>query len=236
MLSPAQTGCTTQQPENDAVSDGSPKTGSTAHIGIIDYGICNVGSVRNILRRSGVLATVATSPDELDAFDRIILPGVGHFKAGMANLEAGGWVDAVRHWAVVERKPILGICLGMQLLGNHSEEGDCAGLGLLDMDVVHFDRARLADNLPVPHMGWSEVDVAEAHELTATTQNEKQRFYFVHSLHVVPRNDTVKPLFWCTYGYPFVAGCARDNVMGMQFHPEKSHMFGVELLTNFARL
>lgn len=214
----------------------SPAAGAAGHIGIVDYGICNVGSVRNMLRRSGALATCISSPDELDQFDRIILPGVGHFRAGMANLANGGWIDPIRHHALVERKPVLGICLGMQLLAHHSEEGDCEGLGLLDMDVKHFDRSRLSADLPIPHMGWSEVDAVGAHPLTQSEQAEKQRFYFVHSLHVSLRGDSVQPLFWCNYGYPFVAGCARDNIMGMQFHPEKSHMFGVELLTNFARI
>ncbi|ABC64760.1 imidazole glycerol phosphate synthase subunit HisH [Erythrobacter litoralis] len=204
------------------------------HIGIIDYGICNVGSVRNMLRRSGILASCISSPDEMDACDRIILPGVGHFSAGMANLEKGGWIDPIRHAALKQRKPILGICLGMQLLAHHSEEGDCEGLGLLDMDVKHFDRSRLGPRLPIPHMGWSEVDADHDHPLTHSELPEKQRFYFVHSLHVVPRSEKVQALFWCNYGYPFVAGCARDNVMGVQFHPEKSHMFGVEILTNFA--
>lgn len=206
------------------------------HVGIVDYGICNVGSVRNMLRRSGVLATTVNSPDALEDYDRIILPGVGHFKAGMENLRNGGWVDAIRHAATVQHKPLLGICLGMQLLAHHSEEGDCEGLGLLDMDVVHFDRSRLNSSLVIPHMGWSEVDQACDHSLVASAQIENQRFYFVHSLHVVPRSDTVQPLFWCNYGYPFVAGCARENIMGVQFHPEKSHMFGVELLTNFANI
>ncbi len=211
--------------------------GMTAnHVGIIDYGICNVGSVRNMLRRSGILATCISSPNDIERFDRIILPGVGHFRAGMANLEKGGWIEPIRHVALTERKPVLGICLGMQLLAHYSEEGDCEGLGLLDMEVRHFDRARLDAALPVPHMGWSEVDADKSHPLTQSEQTENQRFYFVHSLHVVLRSDAVQPLFWCNYGYPFVAGCARDNVMGVQFHPEKSHMFGVELLTNFARI
>lgn len=222
--------------EQTSVIDRKPANVEGSHIGIVDYGICNVGSVRNMLRRSGILATCISSPDELDSVDRIILPGVGHFSAGMANLEKGGWIEPIRHSALVDRKPILGICLGMQLLAHHSEEGDCAGLGLLDMDVKHFDRARLPADLPIPHMGWTQVEVGDAHPLTETQQSEKQRFYFVHSLHVVPRSDEVRPLFWCTYGYPFVAGCAKDNIMGMQFHPEKSHMFGVELLTNFAKI
>lgn len=207
-----------------------------SHVGIIDYGICNVGSVRNMLRRSGVLATTITSPERLDEFDRIILPGVGYFAAGMQNLEKGGWIDPLRKAAMEDRRPILGICLGMQLLARHSEEGDCEGLGLLDMDVRRFDPDRMPSNLPVPHMGWSEVDAEGNHPLARSELAEKQRFYFVHSLHVVPRSEAVTPLLWCTYGYPFVAACGRDNIMGVQFHPEKSHMFGVELLTNFAGL
>lgn len=218
---------------NDRVTVGGA---DIKHVGIVDYGICNVGSVRNMLRRSGVLATIVNTPDALSDYDRIILPGVGHFKAGMENLRNGGWVEAIRHAAVEQKKPLLGICLGLQLLANHSEEGDCEGLGLLDMNVVHFDRQRLHESIVIPHMGWSEVDQACDHQLVYSSQNEKQRFYFVHSLHVSLQNDTVQPLFWCNYGYPFVAGCVRENIMGVQFHPEKSHQFGIELLTNFANI
>ena len=209
---------------------------SAAHVGIVDYGICNVGSVRNMLRRSGVLATCINSPDQLSQCDRIILPGVGHFRAGMANLSNGGWIEPLKHWALAEKKPLLGICMGMQLLACHSEEGDCEGLGLLNMDVIYFDRGRVRAPLPFPHMGWSNVDPVVAHPLTESALTENPRFYFVHSLHVVPRDDSVTPIFWCNYGYSFVAGCARDNIMGVQFHPEKSHLFGIELLTNFAKI
>lgn len=205
-------------------------------IGIIDYGICNVGSVRNMFRRSGILADCITSPDQIEKCDRILLPGVGHFRAGMENLREGGWVEPLRHAAIEQKKPLLGICLGLQLLAHYSEEGDCEGLGLLDIDVKRFDRSRLGSGLPIPHMGWSEVEADRQHTLTQSDLAEKQRFYFVHSLHVVPRTDAVRPLFWCTYGYPFVAGCATNNIMGVQFHPEKSHMFGVEVLTNFAKI
>lgn len=203
-----------------------------AEIGIVDYGICNVGSVRNMLRRSGFLGTCSTDPSELERFDKLILPGIGFFKTGMQNLEDGGWVEPIRRFAA-SGKPILGICLGMQLLAKHSEEGDYAGLGLLDMTVKAFDRARLSPTQPVPHMGWSTVDAAD-HSLARSARAEPQRFYFVHSLHVVAEPGAVDPIFWCTYGYPFIAGCGRGNVMGVQFHPEKSHVFGAELLANFA--
>lgn len=216
--------------QNAEVAASPPRN----HVGIVDYGICNVGSVRNMLRRSGVLASLATHPDELVEFDRIILPGVGHFNAGMRNLRERGWIEPLRDFAMAQRKPVLGICLGMQLLAHHSEEGDCEGLGFLDMNVRHFNKERMPADMPVPHMGWSDVEFGSASKLTASSLPEKQRFYFVHSLHVVPRSEAVEALLWCNYGYPFVAAVAKDNVMGVQFHPEKSHMFGVEILTNFA--
>jgi imidazole glycerol-phosphate synthase subunit HisH len=204
-------------------------------VAIIDYGICNVGSVRNILRRSGVLATCIDDPAELAHYGRMILPGIGFFRTGMQNLERGGWIEPIQHFALEQRKPVLGICLGMQLLARHSEEGDYAGLGLLDMRVQAFDKQRLGAGLPVPHMGWSPVD-AEEHPLSRTSGLQPQRFYFVHGLHVVAEPGAVDPIFWCNYGYPFLAACGRDNIMGVQFHPEKSHAFGAELLSNFARM
>lgn len=203
-------------------------------IGVIDYGICNVGSVVNMLKRVGAMATVVRSAPDINLVDRIILPGVGHFRTGMANLESAGLTQAIRNAVQLDRKPLLGICLGMQLLAGHSEEGDCAGLGIIPARVVRFDGARMADRLPIPHMGWSHVVPTRASPLTAGLP-DNAKFYFVHS-YVVETDDPDLTLLRATYGYDYIAAVQKGRVFGVQFHPEKSHSFGKLILRNFVEM
>jgi glutamine amidotransferase len=202
-------------------------------IAIIDYGVCNVGAVRNLLHRAGVAAIVADKPESLKDARKIILPGVGYFAEGMAQLRARGFVEALNRHVVEEGKPILGICLGMQLLAAHSEEGDVEGLGFVPGRVVRFDTARMEQPLPVPHMGWSSVTAHNPAAYTAEMM-ENSRFYFTHSYHVdgLPESDVA---LTAEYGYPFIAGYQRGNIGGVQFHPEKSHVYGRAILKGFAR-
>jgi imidazole glycerol-phosphate synthase subunit HisH len=210
--------------------------------GIIDYGVGNVGSVRNMLMRSGCNSIVIDSPDAFADVQRIILPGIGHFARGMELLQKGGWVDPIRCVAQAGGTPLLGICLGMQLLTQGSEEGGSEGLGLLDGRVEYFNPDKMDQALPIPHMGWAHVSPDTSSPLFKDMDNSA-RFYFVHSLHVVLPNPqsagasyNAKAISTTQYGYPFVSGFQNGNVFGVQFHPEKSHAFGSKLLKNFCEI
>lgn len=199
---------------------------------IVDYDMGNVGSIANMLKRIGFDAVVSRDPDRITSADKLILPGVGAFDTGMTNLDRFGLLPALEEKVVRGGTPVLGICLGMELLVRGSEEGACAGLGWIEGRTVRFRFTDGQGDLNVPHMGWNNVrPVAGAKTLAALTADA--RFYFVHSYHVVcdRENDVAG---WTHYGYEFASVVERGNVMGTQFHPEKSHRFGMQLLTNFA--
>lgn len=199
-------------------------------IGLVDYGLGNLGSVANMFKRVGADIVRMTAPDEVETVDKVLLPGVGAFDAGARRLHESGWDDALREHAA-RGKPLLGICLGMQLLLDGSEEGELRGLGLIRGHSVRFDEST---GIRVPHMGWNLIQPARSHPLTADLP-EDSRFYFVHSYHVVPdRPEDV--LAVTAYGEPFAAMICSGNVMGAQFHPEKSHAFGMKIMRNFADL
>lgn len=200
-------------------------------IAIIDYGLGNLGSIGNMMKVIGVKSVITSDQTEIEKADKIILPGVGAFDAGMKNLEERNLIDFLCQQAE-KGKPILGICLGMQLLGRKSEEGKCSGLGLIPFDNIRF---RIPEETPlkVPHMGWDIVTFKQESPLLKGIQG-RQRYYFVHSYHArCDREDNV--LMTCDYGYEFCAAVVMDNIYGVQFHPEKSHDFGMKLLENFAR-
>lgn len=199
-------------------------------VGIINYGLGNLGSIQNMLKVIGEKAVISFDPKELDKCDRYILPGVGAFDAGMKKLNESGLTDYIKKKAN-EKKPILGICLGMQLLGRKSEEGILPGLGLIPFDNIRF---KLDDtDLKVPHMGWDIVDFKQDNPLLKGLTGI-QRYYFVHSYHAqCDFNENV--LMTCDYGYEFAASVVKDNIIGVQFHPEKSHNFGMSLLRNFVK-
>lgn len=197
---------------------------------IIDYDMGNVSSIKNMFHRIG-FDDIIISCDHNDIMnaDKLILPGVGAFDQGMDNLLDRG-LDSVIRKAVLEKgRPILGICLGMQLLGRGSEEGTKKGLSLLPFDSVRF---KVDGDLKVPHMGWDEVVIRKSIPLTNGMLEELQRFYFVHSYHAVcDDEDTI--LMTSYYGYEFVAAVCGGNIYGFQFHPEKSHKFGMKLFRNY---
>lgn len=200
-------------------------------VGIINYGLGNLGSIQNMLKVIGEKSIISSSPEELDKCDRYILPGVGAFDAGMEKLNETGLADYVKEKANKEKKPILGICLGMQLLGRKSEEGTLPGLGLIPFDNVRF---RLDDtDLKVPHMGWDIVEFKQDNPLLCGLDGT-QRYYFVHSYHA-QCDSKENVLMTCDYGYEFAASVVKGNIMGVQFHPEKSHDFGMALLRNFVK-
>jgi glutamine amidotransferase len=203
-------------------------------ISVVTYGVGNVGSIFSMLRKIGVPAKAAATPDEIGRAEKIILPGVGAFDHGMSMLADRGLNDAIVKRVGEDGIPLLGICLGMQLLGRCSEEGSRPGLGLVDAQCVRFRAVEAGQSLKVPHMGWNDVMPRVESPLLAGLDAEP-RFYFVHSYHVVCANpaDVVAT---SRYGVDFTAVLRRDNVWGAQFHPEKSHRFGMTVLRNFSRL
>ena len=200
-------------------------------ITIIDYDTGNIKSIVNMLRAIGAPSRISSDAGEIATAEKLILPGVGHFDYGMAELEKRGLIAVLNKRVLEERVPILGICLGAQLLTRGSEEGVRPGLGWIDGKTVRFDRARMGPNLRVPHMGWADTWTGHDHPLTRGLPQD-MRFYFVHSYHIVcDRPDQI--MLQARHGYAFVAGVAHDNILGVQFHPEKSHRFGMAMLRNF---
>lgn len=200
---------------------------------IVDYGLGNLRSIENMLRRGGIEAAVSSKREEICKASKLILPGVGHFGFGMESLHKRGLVDVLSERVLDARVPVLGICLGAQLLGRASEEGDCSGLNWVPMDIVRFDTSRLQLGQKVPHMGWTDTSYRECglfHGMSGT-----QRFYYVHSYHFRCEDQS---MVMCTaeHGYRFASGVACGNILGVQFHPEKSHIYGLQLLQNFASM
>lgn len=199
-------------------------------IGIIDYGLGNSGSIQNMLRVVGARSIITGSIKDLEACDKLILPGVGAFDAGMQNLRERSLDQAIQE-LTAQGMPLLGICLGMQLLGVSSEEGKMSGLGLIDFSSRKFDPP-LDLNLRIPHMGWDVVDFKKVSPLIEGIEG-RQRYYFVHSYYAQCENEK-DILMTCDYGITFAASVNDGNIYGVQFHPEKSHDFGMRLLQNFA--
>lgn len=196
---------------------------------IIDYGLGNLGSIYNMLDVIEEDSVITDSPKRIHECNRIILPGVGSFDTGMKNLEGKNLIDCLNK-EVKEGKSILGICLGMQLLGWKSEEGKLSGLGFIPFDTVKF-KFKEDTGLRIPHMGWDIVSFTQKNGLLEDLDGI-QRYYFVHSYHA-KCDSKENILMTCDYGYEFAASVVNQNVYGVQFHPEKSHGFGMRLLKNF---
>ena len=199
-------------------------------ITIVDYNMGNLGSIQNMLKKIGVDSQVSADPGAVAAADKLILPGVGAFDAGMDNLERSGLIPALNERVLQAQVPTLGICLGMQLMTRGSAEGERKGLGWVDAQTLRF---RPSDaTLKVPHMGWNRVMPMRSSPLTDDLPDEP-RFYFVHSFYVHCLNES-DVLLTTPYGDLFHSAFQSANVAGVQFHPEKSHKFGMRLLRNFA--
>lgn len=203
-------------------------------IAVIDYGIGNLGSIVNMLTKIGAETVVTQEPQIIEQADKLILPGVGTFDNGMNNLVKLGLMSLLTEKVIMKKTPVLGLCLGMQLFTQCSEEGKQPGLGWLEAETVRFKFNGANNRLKVPHMGWNTVKICRQNTLFAGMGDES-RFYFVHSYHLFCR-DTCQILTQTTHGYEFPSAVAKDNILGVQFHPEKSHKFGMKLLKNFVEL
>ncbi len=201
---------------------------------VVDYGMGNVGSVVNMLRKVGAEATASGDADAIAKASKLVLPGVGAFDAAMTRLRDRGFVAMLNQRVLQEHVPILGICLGMQVMTESSEEGHEAGLGWIRGGALRFRFDDPGTRLRVPHMGWNVVREVK-HTPLFEGMYDEPRFYFVHSYHVRCA-DPDDVMLTTDYGHPFVSGLSKNNIYGVQFHPEKSHKFGMQLIRRFAGL
>ncbi|MFN8944728.1 MAG: imidazole glycerol phosphate synthase subunit HisH [Pseudobdellovibrionaceae bacterium] len=204
---------------------------------IVDYKVGNLGSVMNMFKKTNVPAEVSSDPQIITKADGILLPGIGRFDFAMKALIASKLIPVLNEFAFDQKKPILGICVGYQLMAKHSEEGDCAGLGWFD---AHVKKMRFPEesDLRVPHMGWNSISVSsnQVHgKELLKFEDPETRFYFAHSYYVDVHNSD-QALAKTKYGFEFDAALAQDQIFGVQFHPEKSHRFGMQLFRNFGDL
>ncbi|MGB3831160.1 MAG: imidazole glycerol phosphate synthase subunit HisH [Mesorhizobium sp.] len=200
---------------------------------LVDYGLGNIQAFANIYRRLGLPVATARTPQALDGARKIVLPGVGAFDWAMGKLNASGMRDKLDEMVLGRGVEIIGVCVGMQMMARRSDEGSLSGLGWFDAEVARFDTSGFNQRTHLPHMGWNDVEVAANGTLFAGI--EAPRYYFLHSYHVVPKSDEYV-LATADYGGRFVAAIRAGNVYGTQFHPEKSHGWGVSLLKNFAEI
>lgn len=200
---------------------------------IVNYGMGNIGSLRNMFRFIGLEVEVESSPDRIAQAEKLILPGVGNFDAAMKAInKVAGLCDVIKGKALEEKVPLLGICLGMQLLLDSSEEGSLPGLGLISGKVLRFPHH---ESLKVPHMGWNFARPTKRENLFQKSLCSDARYYFAHSYYAEVANPE-DSLMKTTHSVEFDSAVMRENIMGLQFHPEKSHRFGIELLKKFVNL
>jgi glutamine amidotransferase len=195
---------------------------------IVDYKVGNLGSIQNMLKKIGSKSIITSDPKAIEDAEKLILPGVGSFDSGINSLKKYDLWNVLNDKVLNQKTPVLGICLGMQLLCNGSEEGNMAGLGWIDADVVRFKPED--KKYKIPHIGWNYTEASQNSPLFKGMY-EDPKFYFVHSYYV-KANDS-SSIAKCNYDIPFDAALEKGNVLGTQFHPEKSHKFGMKLLENF---
>ena len=202
-------------------------------IAVVDYGLGNVRAIANIYTQLNIEAKCVDSVDQLEEADKIILPGVGAFDWAIERLHASGMIDCLNALVLSKKRPVLGICVGMQIMAGNSEEGRLDGLGWIDAEVKRLEGDEVDQSIQIPHMGWNDVF---PRRIDGLFQNlDRPQYYFLHSYYFKPRSDTVI-LGSTDYHGPFTSAVCSENILGVQFHPEKSHAWGVKLLKNFAEL
>jgi glutamine amidotransferase len=201
-------------------------------ITIVDYGLGNIQAFINIYKRLNITVQATQTADQLARADKIILPGVGAFDWAMNRLEASGMRACLDDLVLKQQRPVLGVCVGMQIMARRSDEGGLPGLGWFDAEVKRFDERKFRQKTHLPHMGWNDVTPRMNSLFMGLTS---PRFYFLHSYYFAP-GDPAQTLATANYGGLFTAAAYKDHIFGVQFHPEKSHQWGVQLLKNFAEL
>jgi len=202
-------------------------------ITIIDYGIGNLSSIRNMLSKAGFNSIISGHPEDIAAASKILLPGMGAFDNCMEKLDQSGLRPLIEKRVLIEKIAVLGICVGLQMFMQSSEEGLLQGLGWIKGNTIRFRQDRMQEERKIPNMGWLDVQFKRASPLLKGL--EGSRFYFAHSYHVELKESNDE-LISANYGYEYAVAIEHENIMGVQFHPEKSHRFGMQLLKNFAML
>jgi imidazole glycerol-phosphate synthase subunit HisH len=203
-------------------------------ITIIDYGVGNIFAFQNVYKRLNILTKIAKTAQDLEGAQKLILPGVGHFDYAMSQLNNSGMREKLDDLVLNQKIPVIGICVGMQMMGNKSDEGDLEGLKWIDADIKKFDEATILQRTKLPHMGWNDVKPISNHPLFAGLEDDAI-FYFLHSFYF-QCNTISDSIAISDYGINFTSAAHHGNVYGIQFHPEKSHHYGEQLLHNFAKL
>jgi glutamine amidotransferase len=203
-------------------------------ITIIDYGVGNINAFQNIYKTLGKEVCIAKKANDLKNASKLILPGVGHFDYAMNKFNNSGMLDMVEELVKINKIPILGICVGMQMLANISEEGILPGLGWIDAVVKKIDTSLLQQKTRLPHMGWNDINIIDNNPLFFDFHN-MPKYYFLHSyyFHCKQQSNIIAT---ATYGNTFACAVNHNNIFGVQFHPEKSHLYGIKLLENFSNL
>jgi len=199
---------------------------------IIDYGMGNISSIANMIKKAGGVSTISKDPKDIKYFSKIILPGVGAFDNAIIKLKDKGYFYEIQNQSMKEKTIILGICLGMQLLTGYSEEGNLDGLGLISGFTKRFNFT--SSKYKIPHMGWNDISIIKTDPLF-TNIPDPIRFYFVHSYHVILHNNN-DILSTTSHCYDFISSFKSKNIIGVQFHPEKSHNYGISFFKNFINL
>lgn len=198
---------------------------------IVDYGIGNLFSIFNMLKKAGSNAIISSNVSDIEKSEKLLLPGMGHFDNCMDKFNQSGLRDIIEQKVLIDKIPVLGICVGLQMFMKNSEEGKMDGLDWINGETIRFRKEKMGSELKIPNMGWLEIKKEKNSPLLFGLDDA--RFYFAHSYHVNVEDKT-DILTTAQYGYNFTVGIEKENIMGVQFHPEKSHRFGMQLLKNFA--
>jgi glutamine amidotransferase len=201
---------------------------------IVDYGLGNLKSIHNILKKIGAESMISSDRTDIEKADRLILPGVGAYDNAINNIRSLNLLDVLNRKVILEKTPVLGICLGMQLMTSGSEEGVESGFGWIEAKTVRFEQLINGTKLRVPHMGWNNITINKGEILFNEMDQDEIRFYFVHSYYVKCFNQS-DIISTTHYGVDFTSAFRKENIVGTQFHPEKSHRFGMALLRNFIK-